>query len=73
MTLPRSLTVKRTDVSLHAVADRLERAGLLERAVLEDVLLNGVTDDSRAVLPGDLFCAWRGTTSAKTKRPPART
>jgi UDP-N-acetylmuramoyl-L-alanyl-D-glutamate--2,6-diaminopimelate ligase len=63
MTLPRSLTVKRNNVSLIAVADRLERAGLLERAVFEDVRVSGVADDSRAVQPGDLFCAWRGTSS----------
>ena len=30
MTLPQTLTVKRSSVPLHSVADRLERAGLLD-------------------------------------------
>jgi UDP-N-acetylmuramoyl-L-alanyl-D-glutamate--2,6-diaminopimelate ligase len=48
------------------VVARLERFGLLTPAPAAaappaDVELRGVSDDSRAVEPGDLFCAWAGT------------
>ena len=63
MTLPRELWPERTAVPLQAVADRLQRVGLLRNGLLPDVEIRGVTDDSRAVASGDLFCAWRGTSS----------
>lgn len=52
-------------VSLDAIADRLERDGLLvSRPVAQrktaDVAISSVSDDSRAVTAGDLFCAWSG-------------
>lgn len=49
-------------VSLRAIADRLESAGLLEQRPAADASVSGITDDSRAVGVGDLFCAWRGLT-----------
>jgi UDP-N-acetylmuramoyl-L-alanyl-D-glutamate--2,6-diaminopimelate ligase len=63
MTMPPSLRPARTRVALRTVADRLERVGLLRRAGAAEVEVQGVTDDSRVVELGDLFCAWRGTTS----------
>ncbi|MGD2123464.1 MAG: UDP-N-acetylmuramoyl-L-alanyl-D-glutamate--2,6-diaminopimelate ligase [Gemmatimonadota bacterium] len=46
---------------LSDVARRLESAGLLEEARgLEDTPINGVSQDSRSVLPGNLFLAWKG-------------
>jgi UDP-N-acetylmuramoyl-L-alanyl-D-glutamate--2,6-diaminopimelate ligase len=50
------------EVSLRAIADRLESAGLLEQRPATDASVSGITDDSRAVRAGDLFCAWRGLT-----------
>ncbi len=47
-------------VALSRVVERLDVAGLLAEAPLEDPLLEGVTADSRQVTAGDLFCAWRG-------------
>ncbi|MGH7505263.1 MAG: Mur ligase domain-containing protein, partial [Longimicrobiales bacterium] len=50
-------------VPLSAVTARLIRDGLLLNAPDRDVELHGVSDDSRDVSPGDLFCAWRGVVS----------
>lgn len=59
--LPKSLEPSRTVVPLSRVADRLARENLLVRRVGDEAILRGVTDDSRAVEQGDLFCAWTGT------------
>ena len=48
-------------VRLSEIVARLERAGLLVAAPGADPALAGVSDDSRRVRPGDLFCAWVGT------------
>ena len=48
-------------VRLADVARRLRAAGLLTAAPATDVQVSGVADDTRRVSPGDLFCAWRGT------------
>jgi UDP-N-acetylmuramoyl-L-alanyl-D-glutamate--2,6-diaminopimelate ligase len=50
-------------VMLSTVAERLKAEGLLLEHAGDDVMLNGVADDSRAVAAGDLFCAWSGTAS----------
>ena len=63
MTLPRSLVPPRTSVQLRDVAHRLKSDGLLVRTDPRDAEINGVTDDSRAIEQGDLFCAWKGTSS----------
>jgi UDP-N-acetylmuramoyl-L-alanyl-D-glutamate--2,6-diaminopimelate ligase len=46
---------------LSAVARRLRAAGLLVAAPEADPALSGISDDSRSVRAGELFCAWRGT------------
>lgn len=43
------------------VVRRLKRAGLLVESASEPATLSGVSDDSRSVQAGDLFCAWTGT------------
>lgn len=49
--------------SLGSVGDVLRSAGLhVEVSGPEDVVVKGVSQDSREVEPGDLFLAWRGTT-----------
>ncbi len=63
MTLPPSLLPARASVTLNQVADRLHDDGLLVQRAHRDAEIQGVTDDSRAVEQGDLFCAWKGTTS----------
>src|SRR5262245_43747154 len=63
MTLPRSLVPPRTSVLLRDVAHRLKSDGLLVQTDPHDTEINGVTDDSRAVEQGDLFCAWKGTSA----------
>jgi len=51
-------------VTLGAVSRVLRSAGLLEaERGPEDVAVRGVSQDSRAVRPGDLFLAWKGTES----------
>ncbi|MBX6364542.1 MAG: UDP-N-acetylmuramoyl-L-alanyl-D-glutamate--2,6-diaminopimelate ligase [Gemmatimonadetes bacterium] len=50
-----------TPVSLADVVARLRADGLLVGAPSVDASLSGVTDDSRLVRAGDLFCAWAGT------------
>ena len=48
--------------SVEAVGHVLRSAGLLvERRGSGDVSVEGVSQDSRTVRPGDLFLAWRGT------------
>jgi UDP-N-acetylmuramoyl-L-alanyl-D-glutamate--2,6-diaminopimelate ligase len=39
-----------------------EQNRLLVRAPESDATITGITDDSRAVRSGDIYCAWRGTT-----------
>ncbi|MEJ2503797.1 MAG: UDP-N-acetylmuramoyl-L-alanyl-D-glutamate--2,6-diaminopimelate ligase, partial [Gemmatimonadota bacterium] len=48
-------------VPLSRIVARLDAAGLVQRAPEGDTPLGGVTSDSRTVKPGDLFCAWSGT------------
>lgn len=43
------------------VRARLDRAKLLVHASDADVSITGITDDSRKVAAGTMFCAWRGT------------
>ena len=50
-------------VSLARVIARLQADGLLLSAPAAEPLLSGISDDSRRVAAGDLFCAWAGTTS----------
>ncbi|HEX6694826.1 MAG TPA: UDP-N-acetylmuramoyl-L-alanyl-D-glutamate--2,6-diaminopimelate ligase [Longimicrobiales bacterium] len=45
---------------LSAIASRLEQAGLLVQAPAHDTDVLDITDDSRAVRNGSLFCAWAG-------------
>ncbi len=47
--------------TLHSLADALRRAGLLRSAPGADLPLSGVTADSRAVAPGMLYVAVRGS------------
>ena len=47
---------------LRAVVDVLRERGLLVQAPASETQLGGITDDSRSVRRGDLYCAWRGTT-----------
>src|SRR5262245_21092085 len=63
MTLPRSLVPPRASVRLSEVANRLHNDGLLVQGAQREAEIHGVTDDSRAIEQGDLFCAWKGTTS----------
>lgn len=49
-----------TPVPLSRVVERLDGAGLIREAPTEDVMLHGVTADSRTVSAGELFCAWKG-------------
>ena len=48
---------------LQEVVSRLEGEGLLVSSPAEDIDLTGIADDSRRVRPGDLFCAWVGTSA----------
>jgi UDP-N-acetylmuramoyl-L-alanyl-D-glutamate--2,6-diaminopimelate ligase len=53
-----------TGVRLRALTARLEQAGLLVFApVALDTRVTGISDDSRTLQPGDLFCAWAGSVS----------
>ncbi|MEO5510651.1 MAG: UDP-N-acetylmuramoyl-L-alanyl-D-glutamate--2,6-diaminopimelate ligase, partial [Longimicrobiales bacterium] len=47
-------------VLLSAVAARLESEGMLLQSHVGDVMLSGISDDSREATAGDLFCAWKG-------------
>lgn len=60
--LPVALAPSRAAVPVAAVVERLRDAGLLVEAPEADITIAGVSDDSRSVEPGDLFCAWSGTT-----------
>jgi UDP-N-acetylmuramoyl-L-alanyl-D-glutamate--2,6-diaminopimelate ligase len=55
------VAVSRRPLTLEELARRLAAVGLLEASAVADVAITGVSDDSRRVAPGDLFCAWRGT------------
>ncbi|MCI0432766.1 MAG: UDP-N-acetylmuramoyl-L-alanyl-D-glutamate--2,6-diaminopimelate ligase [Gemmatimonadetes bacterium] len=48
-------------IGLTLVERRLREVGLLVAGALADTAVHGVSDDSRTVRPGDLFCAWKGT------------
>jgi UDP-N-acetylmuramoyl-L-alanyl-D-glutamate--2,6-diaminopimelate ligase len=51
-------------VRLSAIAGRLRAAALLVAApAADDPVITGVAADSRLLRAGDLYCAWRGTTS----------
>jgi UDP-N-acetylmuramoyl-L-alanyl-D-glutamate--2,6-diaminopimelate ligase len=50
-----------TALSLAAVADRLREEGLFLEQLGDDVSVADISDDSREVSEGDLFCAWSGT------------
>lgn len=50
-----------TPVALAEVVARLQAHGLLVGAPAVEASLSGAAEDSRAVRPGDLFCAWTGT------------
>jgi UDP-N-acetylmuramoyl-L-alanyl-D-glutamate--2,6-diaminopimelate ligase len=47
---------------LRTIIAALEERGLLLQATSSAGEITGITDDSRAVRPGDIYCAWRGTT-----------
>jgi UDP-N-acetylmuramoyl-L-alanyl-D-glutamate--2,6-diaminopimelate ligase len=47
--------------SLRAIIDELQQRGLLDSATSDAADISSITDDSRAVRAGDLYCAWRGT------------
>jgi UDP-N-acetylmuramoyl-L-alanyl-D-glutamate--2,6-diaminopimelate ligase len=49
-------------VYLRDMAARLEREHQLINAATADVRITGITDDSRRVASGTIFCAWKGTT-----------
>jgi UDP-N-acetylmuramoyl-L-alanyl-D-glutamate--2,6-diaminopimelate ligase len=49
-------------IPLMQVIERLRAEGLVRDAPAVDPMLHGVTADSRTAAPGDLFCAWTGTT-----------
>jgi UDP-N-acetylmuramoyl-L-alanyl-D-glutamate--2,6-diaminopimelate ligase len=49
--------------TLQAITKVFERDHLLLRGSDRDVEISGISDNSRAVRTGDLFCAWKGTTS----------
>jgi UDP-N-acetylmuramoyl-L-alanyl-D-glutamate--2,6-diaminopimelate ligase len=49
-------------IPLSRVVERLRVENLLRDAPREEAMVEGVSADSRVVLPGDLFCAWSGTT-----------
>ena len=59
--LPAALAPARVSMPYAALVDRLRDAGVLIEAPESDVIIAGATDDSRAIIPGDLFCAWAGT------------
>ncbi|NLG63300.1 MAG: hypothetical protein GX539_13770, partial [Candidatus Cloacimonetes bacterium] len=45
------------EVSLRAIIDRLDDAGLLEgQQPAIDLTVRGIADDSRRVEPGNVFC-----------------
>jgi UDP-N-acetylmuramoyl-L-alanyl-D-glutamate--2,6-diaminopimelate ligase len=48
-------------VHLRDMAARLEREHQLINAADADALITGITDDSRRVANGTIFCAWKGT------------
>ncbi len=47
---------------LRVIMEALSRHGLLIEVTSDAAIVGGITDDSRAVRRGDLYCAWRGTT-----------
>lgn len=48
-------------MTLAALAERLDAEGLLLGRPTVSATVTGITDDSRHVQVGDLFCAWSGT------------
>jgi UDP-N-acetylmuramoyl-L-alanyl-D-glutamate--2,6-diaminopimelate ligase len=51
----------RDAVPISAVSERLRARNLLLENAAAEGAVSGITDDSRAIRPGDLFCAWAGT------------
>ena len=49
-------------ITLRALIDALQQRELLVNATSDAADVTGITDDSRAVRNGDLYCAWKGTT-----------
>jgi len=60
--LPAALAPARVRAHFGAIVESLREAGVLVEAPDADIIIAGVSDDSRAVEQGDLFCAWAGTT-----------
>ena len=56
-------------VPLSRVVARLQADGLLVSAPAADPSIRGVSDNSRQVAAGDLFCAWAGTSHARLMAP----
>jgi UDP-N-acetylmuramoyl-L-alanyl-D-glutamate--2,6-diaminopimelate ligase len=50
-------------IALGDIVVRLTAAGLLKEAPMAEAFVRGVSDDSRSVKGGDLFCAWSGTSA----------
>ena len=50
-------------IPLTQLTRRLRAADLLMDEAMADVTVSGITDDSRAVSRGDLFCAWAGSST----------
>ena len=48
--------------ALHTIIAALEERGLFISATSTAADVSGITDDSRSVRRGDMYCAWRGTT-----------
>ena len=48
--------------TLSALSAICEQNRLLVQAPDGDANITGITDDSRSVRSGDIYCAWRGTT-----------
>lgn len=57
------MSVTPREVRLSEIAARLEAAGLVVSRPDADPVVRGISDDSRRVERGDLFCAWAGTRS----------
>jgi UDP-N-acetylmuramoyl-L-alanyl-D-glutamate--2,6-diaminopimelate ligase len=50
-------------LALTILVRRLAERSLLITQPASDILFTGVADDSRSVQPGDLFCAWSGSST----------
>jgi UDP-N-acetylmuramoyl-L-alanyl-D-glutamate--2,6-diaminopimelate ligase len=54
---------QRRRIQIGQLTRRLRAEDLLVDEADVNVTISGITDDSRAVSPGDLFCAWAGSTT----------